>query len=106
MLDLGLRPSDPLPSSQHRGLLYRRSRVEMKSAEVEVFGNDRATGDDPRLALAHATEIVTNPEAEDKLIGIFGGVSSEESRAVQVLLLLPCRVTPAFLAPDWQIVVA
>ena len=59
--------------------------------EVDYLSQNRSTSDNPRLALAHATKLVTDPEAEDKLIGIFGGVSSEESRAVQVYIP-PCLI--------------
>ena len=70
-----------------------RTKVEIKSADVDYLSHNRSTSDNPRLALAHATKLVTDPEAEDKLIGIFGGVSSEESRAVQVCRhVLPARM--------------
>lgn len=64
----------------------RRSTIDF----YDIGDTNHANGD-PRMALAAATQVCTEPEAEDRLLGFFGGISSEESKAVQVK---PCHSAP------------
>jgi len=63
------------------GVYSNGSTVEF--AELEN-ADDHANGD-PRRALVAATEVCTHPEAQDRTLGFFGGISSDESKAVQLV---------------------
>eukprot|EP00873_Tetraselmis_striata_P014502 jgi/Tetstr1/434766/TSEL_023817.t1 len=52
---------------------------------VDFYALDSHANGDPRKALALATEVCTDPEAENRLLGFFGGISSEESKSVQLV---------------------
>ena len=64
-------------------LRSRRSFVEF----YYRGGNNSDANGDPRLALVAATRVCSDPEAENRLLGFYGGISSEESKAVQVGLI-------------------
>lgn len=61
---------------------------------MDFYALDSHANGDPRKALALATEVCTDPEAENRLLGFFGGISSEESKSVQVQALpIPSPLT-------------
>ena len=75
----------------------RPACVLLDSSTVQFLSVANEANGDPRLAFAAATEIVTNPEAENRLLGFFGGISSEESKAVQVAILCSFIFIASFL---------